>query len=283
MTVRYPRALAAIAGVMLIVSTDAGAQSTRSFAASRTRRDSAPMLVRVNYDAGHLDLRSKPGPALYDVHLRYDASASSPLYDYSTETRALRIGSNKLPGNFRGPKTHGDDSLDVALTRAAPVDLSIELGAVGADVDLTGLRLSHLKLASGASDATLRFDSANTERMSIVELQAGVAKLRVTGLANANADEVRVRAGVGSVDLDFSGAWRHDSELTLDVALGAVTLHVPAGVGVRMELSKTLTKVEVTDMPEQGGVWQSTNWSTAPRKLLVRAHTSLGSIRIERP
>jgi hypothetical protein len=51
-----------------------------------------------------------------------------------------------------------------------------------------------------------------------------------------------------------------------------------------MDLSKRLTKVEMPDgMREAGGVWQSTNWDTAPQKLRVRAHTIMGSVRLERP
>jgi hypothetical protein len=277
-------ALRVVLASALLIPCVATAQNARSFEASRTLRDSSPMQVRVTYDAGYLGVRSGAPAALYDVRLRYDATGSAPLYNYSAETRSLRVGSKDLTGQFPGPRSHGADSLQVALTKGAPLDLAIELGAVGADVDLTGLRLRHLKLESGASDANVHFDSVNAERMSLLDLQAGVAKLQVRGLANANADEVRVRAGVGTVDLDFGGSWTRDAELTLDVALGKIVLRVPASVGVQLDLSKRLTKVEMPDgMREVAGVWQSANWATAPHKLRVRAHTMMGSVRLERP
>jgi len=274
---------AVAAAALLLGTTTLEAQNARSFGASRAAVDSSPLQVRVTYDAGFLGVRSGAPQTLYDVRLQYDATGSAPLYNYSNDTRTLRVGSKELSGNFPGPRSHGGDSLQVALTRGSPLDLALELGAVGADVNLTGLRLRQLKLESGASEATVRFDSANVERMSVLDVQAGVAKLHMLGLANANADEVRVRTGVGSVELDFGGTWTHDAELSLDVALGSVVLRVPAGVGVQMELRKSLTKVDAPGLVQQGSVWQSANWATATHKLHVRAHATLGSLAVERP
>ncbi len=272
------------AGLLLLAVPGAlAAQQMRSFAASRSAGDSSLLQVRVSYDAGSFALRPGALQTLYDVRLLYDAAGSAPLYSFSGETQVLRVGSKELSGNFPGPRAHGGDSLNVALTRGAPLDLAIELGAVKADVDLSGLRLRKLKLESGASDATLRFDSVNVEHMSLLDLQAGVAKLHLIGLANANVDEVRVRAGVGAVDLDFGGAWSRDAELTLDVALGSVVLHVPAGVGVQMDLRKVLTSVTAPGLVQQGSVWQSANWATAAHHLRIRAHTTLGSVRVDQP
>jgi Cell wall-active antibiotics response 4TMS YvqF len=276
--IRRPAALLA---ALLAVGSPAAAQNQRSFEASRSNADSTPLQVRVTYDAGFLGLRAGAPRTLYDVRLQYDAAGSAPLYTYSAETRSLHVGSKDLTGNFPGPRSHGDDSLRVSLG-GAPLDLALELGAVGADVNLTGLRIRRLKLESGASDATVRFDSLNVDRMSLLDLQAGVARLRVLGLANANADEIRVRTGVGSVELDFGGAWTHDTELTLDVALGTVVLRVPSDVGIQLELRKTFTKVEAPGLTENGGVWQSANWASASRKLHVRAHTTMGAVRVER-
>jgi hypothetical protein len=241
------------------------------------------MQVRVSYGAGRLDVRPGAASTLYDVRLSYDAASGSPLYAYSPETRSLRVGTSRVSARLSGVRTHSDDSLRVALTRAAPIDLSIELGAVEANIDLSGLRVDRLSLTSGASEATVRFDSANATPMRQLELQAGVAKLHALGLANANAEEVRVNAGVGSVELDFSGEMRSNMDLSLDVALGTVVLRVPAGVGLRMELTKTLTNVTAPGLHHDDGVWTSDNWATATHRLQIHARTTLGRLTIERP
>ncbi len=275
----------AVIAASLALSAPAAAQSLRSLGVSRALVDSAALQVRVTYGAGHLDIRrdTAPTPTLYSMRLRYDAGSSTPVYAYNQGTRSLRVGLEKLSGNFPGARPQAGD-LQLGLTRAAPLDLSLELGAVQADVNLTGLRVERLKLESGASDATVRFDAPNAEPMRLLELQSGVANIHAMRLANANAEEVRVKAGVGSLELDFGGEWRRNAELTLDVALGSVILRVPSDVGLRVELAKRLASFDAPGLRHQGGaVWVSENWSTAAHRLLVRGHATLGKVTVERP
>ena len=57
-------------------------------------------------------------------------------------------------------------------------------------------------------------------------------------LANANADLIRVRGGVGSVDLDFGGTWTRDLEVSTRLAIGSLTLRVPDDVGLRLDVRR---------------------------------------------
>lgn len=273
-----------VAGVLALASVvlpahRAGAQSWRNFDVSRQLADTTPVLVRLDYEIGTLSVRPTTGGLLYGAHLRYDAERAQPRYEFTPATRTLRLGVEKRSGaNAR----NGDaGELRVELTRRAPIDLELRLGAVEADLDLGGIRLDHLKVESGASEATVRFDAPNPERMRALTFAVGAARLRATRLANANAEQIRVQAGVGSVDLDFGGQWTHDVELTLEMALGGATLHVPRDVGVQVDATRRLAEFDLPGLVKRGDAWVSPNWDTARYHLRVRGRMSVGTLSLE--
>ena len=258
----------------------AEAQELRSVDVARQLHDSAPMLVRVRYAAGKLALRAAETPVLYRMQLAYLAEAVRPLYSFTAATRTLRVGVEKRGVHIPGGERTGDMHLDLA--RAVPIDLDMELGAVEADLDLSGLRVGELHVESGASDATLRFATPNAERMRSLDLEVGAASLHASGLANANAPEIRVQAGVGGVELDFDGTWTQNVDLNVRVALGGVTIRVPRDVGIRVEAQKFLAAFDTKGLTKRGNAYYSDNWDTAVHRLSVRAQTTFGTLRVER-
>lgn len=258
----------------------ATAQTLRSVDVSRQLHDSAALQVRVSYAAGKLALQSAQMPVLYRMQLSYLPERVEPLYRFDPATRTLRVGVTKRGSRFPGEGQPGEMHLDLAPS--VPVDLELELGAVEADLDLSGLRVGRLRVESGASDAAVRFDTPNPERMRSLEFAVGAASLRASTLANANAPEVRVQAGVGSVDLDFGGRWTQDVDLSVQVALGGVTIRVPRDVGVRVEARKFLASFDTRGLVKRGDAYVSENWDTAAHHLRVRSRTTFGKLELER-
>jgi hypothetical protein len=234
----------------------------------------------VRYAAGKLALRAADSAVLYRMQLAYLPDAVRPLYSFTPATRTLRVGVEKRGVRVPNGEHAGDLHLDLA--RAVPLDLDMELGAVEADLDLSGLRVGELRVASGASDARLRFATPNAEHMRSLDLEVGAANLRASGLANANASEIRVQAGVGGVELDFDGAWTQSVELDVRVALGGVTIRVPREVGVRVEAQRFLASFDSQGLTKRGNAYYSDNWDSATHRLSVRAQTTFGSLRVER-
>ena len=257
------------------------AQSWRTIDVARQLVDSAPAAAHVVYGTGTFGLRGTTSPLLYHMQLRYDAERSQPRHAYDPEKRRLEIGVQKSDVRFTGRK-EGESKLQVELARSAPFDLSLDLGAVEADLDLTGLRLTRLRLEVGASEARLRFDSLNATRMQNLEVSLGAASFRASRLANANAPTIRVEAGVGNVELDMGGQWTSDIDLRVEVALGLVTIHVPPEVGIRATVEKVITSFEHEGLVQRGSEWVSANYDSAPRKLRISAKTTLGKLTIDR-
>jgi len=265
-----------------LAASTAGAQSWRTLDVARQLKDSSPASVQVVYGTGKIGVRATSNPMLYHMQLRYDATRALPRHAFDTTARKLQIGLQKSEVRFTGRNDSDAGHLQLELSRSAPLDLDLDLGAVESDLDLTGLRVSKLRLESGASDGKLRFDSLNAARMSMLDISLGAASFRGDRLANANAQDIRVDAGVGSVELDMGGQWTQDIELHLDITLGVVTIHVPSDVGVRVSLQKTLASFEHEGLIERDGAWVSRNWDSAPHKLRVTAKTVFGKLAIDR-
>lgn len=272
--------LAFVSIVVPIGARRGDAQELRSLDVSRQLHDSAAMQVRVRYAAGKLALRAAPGPVLYRMQLNYLPEVVRPVHGFAADTRTLRVGVEKRGVRVPGGDQTGEMHLDLAPS--VPMDLDLELGTVEADLDMSGLRIGRLRVESGASEAELRFARPNPERMRALTLEVGAASLRASGLANANASEVRVQAGVGGVDLDFGGAWTQDVDLDVRVALGGVTVRVPRDVGVRVEARKFLASFDARGLVKRGDAYLSENWDSATYHLSVRSHTTFGSLRVER-
>lgn len=281
-TARTAVAAAVVAVIAPATPATAGAQSWRTLDVSRQLADSAPSSVEVVYGTGSLGVRAAPTGLLYHMQLRYDAERAKPRHTFDAAARSLSLGVQRSDVRFTGRKEGESGRLLLELSRVAPLDLALDLGAVEADVDLTGLRLRRLKFESGASDANLRFDSLNATTMELFEISLGAANFRGTRLANANAAEIRVDAGIGNVELDMGGEWTSDIELEVEVSFGVVTIHVPADVGIRASHRKVLGGFEGDGLVERDGAWVSTNWDSAPRKLRITAETVLGKLKIDR-
>jgi hypothetical protein len=274
--------LAAQMGAALLACSSAAAQSWRTLDVSRQLADTGAASVQVIYGTGTFGLRATKNPLLYHMQLRYDATRTQPRHSYDSTDRTLHIGVQKSEMRFSGRKDVDSGHMQLELSRAVPLDLELDLGAVEADMDLTGLRLSNLNVESGASDARIRFDSLNATPMKSLSVSLGAASFRGDRLANANTSDIKVKAGVGNVELDLAGQWTRDIDLKVDVTLGVVTIHVPADVGVRVTVKKTIASFDHEGLEERDGAWVSRNWDSAPHKLRIGAEMVFGQLTIDK-
>jgi len=275
------RILAAL--VFAAIATPLGAQQWRTVDVSRQLRDSSMHDVRIRYGAGSLTLRPTDDPVLFSMHLRYDEEAVAPVHEYDAADRLLTLGltdANIRVGRNGGKRQLGE--LRVSLSRQVPMNLDLELGAAEANLDLGGLALRDVKVATGASDSDIRFTAPNPTQMRRLSVSAGAASLDVSGLANANVEEVHVTGGAGSIDLDFAGALQRNVDVDAEMALGSVTVRVPRDAGVRVELSRFIAGFNHFGLEKRGDAWYSDNWDRAQRRMTIRVKTVFGSVSVVR-
>jgi hypothetical protein len=259
----------------------ADAQTWRVLDAAGGRRDSAQTTVRVDYTRGQL--RTRPadgGSALYDLHLRYDATRSHPLLTFDSSARSLTIGAEARADSRTGGDGRNAGEAVLQLGRSTPLDVAVRLDVAMATLDFGGLALRRLAVQSSASEVRVAFDAPNAVAMEALELDVSAATLTALGLANANTARLRIGARAAGAEVHLDGQWARDLEVDLDVALGSVILYVPADVGVQLDARRILAKVDAAGLRRSGDQYLSANWDTAPRKVRVRASATVGKVQL---
>jgi hypothetical protein len=172
-------------------------------------------------------------------------------------------------------------SANVAFSPSTELDLAVNLGAVDADLELGGLRLASLDLQTGASRSVVRFSRPNSTRCRSAELTSGAAELSVVSLGNSRCDRVQVEGGVGSVTLDFGGAWTSSSRVSVRMAMGQLTLRLPRRLGVRVTMDKFLSSFDSAGMVRQGNTFTTPGYDRADRTLDLEVTAAVGGVRVE--
>jgi hypothetical protein len=267
-----------IGGLALLAASagDAAAQDWRTITQMRQATGSDELLqVAVQYGAGNLQLGAGDPGLLYRATMRYDAEAFEPELEY--RSGRLRLGLEDV--RVRGRNIRAGE-LNIRLGPEVPVDVQLEFGAARANVDLTGLRVRGLRLATGASETVLRVSTPNTELCRLVDLDVGAAKFQAVGLGNLNAGRLTFSGGVGEVTLDFTGDWNTDMSATVRMGLGSLTLRVPRGLGLQVRKAGLLVGFDSQGLIKRGDVYESEDWTQAEHQLTIDIDAAFGSIRV---
>jgi hypothetical protein len=275
-----------VVSALLLVSgtgATASAQEWRTVDVSRQLRDSGVHRVHIEYGAGRLDVRPTTDRVLFAMQLKYDDANGQPLHRYDPEDRSLRVGISGQSihvGKRMGEQTSGE--MHLGLSRAVPLELDIDVGAAKAEFELGGLMLQEARIHTGAADARVSFTTPNLSRLRTLDVDVGAASFEAKGLANANTSNIRIKAGVGDVDLSLDGMWTQDLAVEATMALGKLTIRVPRDVGIRVDVKRFLASFDHPGLEKRGDAFYSANWESAPYKVRVRAETVLGAIEIAR-
>lgn len=265
--------LAGLAG-----TADLSAQELRTISYSRQVTNEDHIEVEVLYGIGELTMQRGASGLLYRARMRFDERFTTPVAEY--EDGRLRFSmemAEDLDTDTQGPS--GMPSMHLELPSDVPMDLGLLFLAGTVDLDLTGMPIRRLDLANGASESEVRITQVNPEPMVSAEINVGVADFTMTGLGNLNASEVAVNAGLGVVTLGIDGAWPEDSRLSIGMGLGAMRIHVPGSLGVRVHhVSSVLASLDADGFAKDGDTYTSVNWDDAGRRLEIELSAALGVV-----
>jgi len=258
-----------------IATAPATAQDWRTITSMRQRAAEEALRVEVQYGAGRLEVGPGSASSLYRASLRYDAESVRPLVSY--RDGRLRLGLDDLRVRGRNLKS---GHLQIQLGTGVPIDLQLEFGAARAELDLSGLRLTRARIATGASETTLHVSESNPETCKLFEIEVGAARFEANGLANLNAERLTLKGGVGEVVLDFTGEWQSDLTADIQMGLGSLTVRVPRGLGMRVRKGGILVGFDSQELVKRGDTWYSENWEAAARKLTLNIEAAFGTVDV---
>jgi len=264
--------------IMSLSVVDAARGQNRTVTMSRQVGNERSVEVNVQYGAGRVSVGPAESGVLYHMQIEYDEDVFRPFAEY--EDNALRIGTETLGRRVRfgRDRTHGE--MKLALSRDVPMDLSMDFGAVHADIALGGIPLTRLDIEVGASQTLIDISEPNPESMSRASMDVGAAEFTVLNLGNLNAQRIDIDAGVGDIELGFTGAWQQNAEVSVDMGLGSLVLRFPRGLGVRLEKDTFLTSFDSQLLVKRGNPYYSLDYDDAEYQITVEIDAAFGSIRV---
>ncbi len=267
----------AVAVALLGVPSPLQPQNWRTVTLSRQAGPERTLDVEVRFGAGRLSIGPAPEGLLYRMELRYDEDGFQPVAEYRGEL--LKLGLEGVRGGYRW-RSQERNEMKLFLSREVPMTLEMEFGAVHGEAEVGGVPLSRLSLATGASDFRLNVSEPNPLRMSAATFRVGAADFEALGLGNLRAERIRVEAGVGSLLLDFQGAWSGETQVSVDMGVGSLKLRFPKGLGVRLQRKTFLTSFEPEGLVKRGDWYYSLDWETAPHRVSISVNGALGSVAV---
>ena len=268
-----------VALVMVLTAVDAAqAQNRRTVTMSRQVENEQTLDVNVRYGAGHFSVGPAESGVLYHMQIEYDEDVFRPLAEY--EGSSLRIGTESLGRRFRLIRDWGAGEMELVLSRDVAMDLNMDFGAVRADIDLGGIRLTRLEINTGASQTQIDISEPNSEAMSRASMDVGAAEFTVRNLGNLNTEVIEIDAGIGEIDLDFTGDWRQNARVSVDMGLGSLVLRFPRGLGVRLVKDTFLTSLDSEGLVKRGDAYYSLDYDDAEYQITVDVDAAFGSIRV---
>jgi hypothetical protein len=232
--------------------------------------------VQLAFGAGDLLLNPGAEEALVEGTATYNYADFKPVIDASGNQVSIRTGDVKIEGipNFsEGVKNKWDLKLG-----QTPVKLEIKAGAYTGKLELGGMALEMLDITDGAADVTLKFSQPNISDMTVFRYKTGASKVNLSGLANANFENMVFKAGAGDYTLDFSGTLQRDTSVVIDCGMSSMTLVVPKGMNTRLFYDGGLSNVDVM------GAWEKTDTdyilSGSGPTLTINVNMGVGSLTL---
>jgi hypothetical protein len=237
--------------------------------------------AEIKYGAGKLSVESSTMTEAAKMDIMY----SRPNRDYDLDYELSGdVGILTFETNTKHVKEIDTDNnrLDLTLSDKYPTDLTLDVGACDAQIDLGGLRLTHLKIEVGASAGDISFSQPNPERMREFSIEAGAASVNLSSLGNANFDHLKFEGGVGKFRIDLRGEYHGESEIDMEIGLGAATIILPDDVPVRILADKDnwLSSVDFHShkLEEvEDGVYESPGFDQAKTRIILKLDVGLGS------
>jgi hypothetical protein len=239
----------------------------------------------IRFDIGSLEIAGDKKPAsLYSLDLEYDKASYTPNIQYdSTQASAEGRFSFDLQSTHKAGtrRERHDNRLRLAFTDSIPLDLRVTTGVGDARMSLSGIKLARFEFESGVGGAKMSVYEPNSIPCERIKLKNGVGAIEAVGLGNLNFRELDFEGGVGGADLDFTGEWKRNADIRVQVGVGGVNVRMPRAIGVRVEAEKHfLSGLQLEGFNKRDSYYYSENYDKAAIKVSVRVATGIGGLKI---
>jgi len=242
------------------------------------------LVADVRFDIGSLEISGEKSARVYSLDLEYDKAGYQPEIRYESPSNGgegrifFKLESTRKVG--LRPDRH-NNRLRLNLTDSLPVTLKVNMGVGDSRLSLSGMKISRLDLDCGVGGSRISSYEPNSISCDSIRIKSGVGSLDAVGLGNLNFRELEFEGGVGGANLDFSGTWKQDAEIKVQVGVGGVSVKMPRELGVRVEAEKHfMSGLHLDGFNKRESFYYSDNYDRAKVRISVRVATGVGGFRI---
>jgi hypothetical protein len=235
----------------------------------------------IRFDIGSLEIAAEKSSSAYSMDLEYDKAFYEPQYRFEPGTEGRF--SLKLSGIRKvGLRTNRDQNrLRVNFSNTLPLKLDVNSGVGETRLALSGLKLEKLNLEFGVGGSKVSSYEANPIVCDSIRIKNGVGGMDAVGLGNLNFRDFEFEGGVGGASLDFTGAWKQNADIKVQVGVGGINMKLPRDLGVRVEAEKHfLSGLHLEGFSRHDSYYYSENYDKAKIRVTVRVTTGVGGFRI---
>jgi len=109
---------------------------------------------------------------------------------------------------------------------------------------------------------------------------AGSSDLNLTTL---NLNQLDVETGAGVTNVDLSGAWQHDFNVSIEGGVGELTVRLPSEMGVRVNMDTALVSVTTNGLDKDSNGYVNQAYGSAANTLTLNLQAGVGSVRLVVP
>ncbi|RPJ62254.1 MAG: hypothetical protein EHM23_03985 [Acidobacteria bacterium] len=237
--------------------------------------------VDVDVPIGKLEIEAGTSTDLYEFDLDYNERAFTPEVNFQKRGSTGML-TFRLSGEGKHVRRMGKNRLNLRLNPDVPVVLRIKNGVGESQIDLGGMRIRELSLENGVGETSISMLTPNKISCDRVDIQNGVGALKMIGLGNLACKQLRFQGGVGGSELDFSGDWREEGDIQIEVGVGGVELRVPRSVGAEVTASKSfMSGVDLPEFEKKGDTYVSYNVDRVSKVLRLRISAGIGGVELK--
>lgn len=247
--------------------------------------------VKISFGAGTLYLHPGKPDVLFKGELKF--TEKEPTLDYSIngETGILEISTSGFDSKDKEDKTYNFKNFDdmkknswhLYFSPEIPIKFVIENGAASNRFDFGSLKISDLKISTGASETIINFSEPNPIVMNHFTIESGVSEIKGKNLLNANFRKFRFEGGVGDYDFYFTGKLQRSPRIDIEIGVASANLYLNSDTPFKARISSSLlSSVDIDNaVEEEDDYWISDNYSRNKNFLNISADVGIGSFEIQ--
>lgn len=240
----------------------------------------------LTFSAGKLFISPRDIADFAQIEINRDPTRIEETFEHKLNGSVIDVTMESRPKSHTHNLDTDKNEWDMNLSTRYPTEARIEVGACAIDAEFGGIPITEFTLNVGAASGDISFSEPNRERIREMTIEAGASSLKLHDLGNARFDNLKFEGGAGKFVLDFRGQCEGESEVSIEVGLGAADIILPQGVPVRIEADEDnwFSSVDIRDRHSlhkiDDGIWESSGYDDARTRIRLKIDVGMGSIDV---